>query len=145
MPRQKKTSKKKENLKQVHKKIKKKQFEEEKKKKVIKRLNSIHYHPEHKIKLKKPSTIELEKHLHELTEKYDHGIKLSRKLYSELEYFGLTHNGLKEKKNESIKQRTKRISKINFLHPQLIKTLEENKNLEKQIEYTHKLILQEKI
>lgn len=129
----------------IEKELKKKFDNEERKRKIInkktktisKKINSKKI-KENKITVTTPSIPELELLLEKSTDKYDFLIKKSRKLHSDLIFLGLTDSGLKEHVGESIKQRQKRIKKINKIHLELIKVLEENKNLEKNIEIIHK-------
>lgn len=129
----------------IEKELKKKFDNEERKRKIInkktktisKKINSKKI-KENKITVTTPSIPELELLLEKSTDKYDFLIKKSRKLHSDLIFLGLTDSGLKEHVGESIKQRQKRIKKINKIHSELIKVLEENKNLEKNIEIIHK-------
>jgi len=113
----------KEELKKIRAKKERKQEKKEIKKMIKKEVS-----------IKKPTLLELENHLLKLSDDYDHGIHKSKKIYEELVHLGLTNEGLKEFKGESIKKREKRISKINEIHKVLMSILESNKELEQRIE-----------
>lgn len=138
--------KEKERMILIQKELKKKFGKEEEKRKTISKKTKtiskkikINNKPKpKKIKIDTPNTSELQLLLEKNTNKYDTGIKKSRKLHSDLVFLGLTDSGLKEHPGESMKQRKKRIKKINKIHSELIKVLEENKHLEKRIEIIHK-------
>ncbi|MDA3836592.1 MAG: hypothetical protein PF542_03135 [Nanoarchaeota archaeon] len=100
--------------------------------------------PNQTIPIKKPSIPELESLLLRFSENYDKGIIKSRTLYKSLEDLGLSHSGLQEIKNEKESKRKKRIQKINQIHEELMKELEQNKYTEKEIENLHKLIQKER-
>lgn len=151
--------KEKEFQKQLHKELKQKQKEEQRKRKVFENINKkkrVKDIPKHQypstvnrqpltdslkfpiVSAKIPTKEELENHLLKLSDKYDKGIKEIKEFHNKLVELGLTDKGLKEIKHETEKNRKKRIEKINKIHPKLIKTIEENKNLEKEIEFLHK-------
>jgi hypothetical protein len=85
-----------------------------------------------------PTKAEMKEHLERLSEKYDKGIIEVKITHEKLQELGLTEKGMTEIKNESIKKREKRMHKIREVHEKLIKKIEENKAIEREIDFLHK-------
>lgn len=144
--RKKKTEEKKLN--QIQKALKAKFKEQEKKRKILsKSTRKRKIRPKIQIKKrihKKPTLQDLENYLTKLSDSYDKNTTRIRNQYEELKSLGLTTKGIEEKKYESKYQTKTRISKINKIHKDLMKDLENNKELEIKIQKLHDLISNEK-
>ena len=88
-----------------------------------------------------PSPKELNRYLYRLTDKYDEGIKKTKKIDHDLHFWGFRKERLVEYKNERPRSRSKRIKKIKRLNEKLLKTIEKNKHLERQIDILHKKLM----